>query len=318
MEIAPDLVRRLKRLRLGGLLPALPDRATQARQAKLAPLEFLELLLQDEIDRRDSQGLVRRLEAAGFEELVTYEQLVWETAVSYDRARVRELFGLHWLGAQENVIFCGPVGVGKSWLARALGHSACRAGHHVRLQQGRQAAPCPASVARRQLLRARTAHLARPGPAHPRRLRPAQAHRPAVERHLRRPRRARSARRDDPHEQPGRGRMGRPLRRPHPRQQCTRSLRAPRPSDHHGGAEPARRPGPQPGQGRAPPLENHAAGGIARYGSTGERGATRLYGPRSCARALPKRRSAPKGLARSAQDAVSRERLPALRVGESF
>jgi hypothetical protein len=45
MEIAPDLVRRLKRLRLGGLLPTLPDRATHARQVKLAPLEFLELLL---------------------------------------------------------------------------------------------------------------------------------------------------------------------------------------------------------------------------------------------------------------------------------
>jgi len=132
MEIAPDLVRRLKRLRLGGLLPTLPDRATHARQAKLAPLEFLELLLQDEIDRRDSQGLTRRIEAAGFEEIVAYEQLVWDTPVSYDRARVRELFALHWLGAQENVIFCGPVGVGKSWFAQALGHSACRAGHHVR------------------------------------------------------------------------------------------------------------------------------------------------------------------------------------------
>jgi DNA replication protein DnaC len=132
MDIAPDLVRRLKRLRLGGLLPTLPDRATHARQSKLAPLEFLELLLQDEIDRRDSQGLTRRIEAAGFEELVSYEQLVWDTPVSYDRARVRELFGLHWLGAQENVIFCGPVGVGKSWFAQALGHSACRGGHHVR------------------------------------------------------------------------------------------------------------------------------------------------------------------------------------------
>ena len=57
MDIAPDLVRRLKRLRLGSLVPTLPDRATQARQAKLSPLEFLELLLQDEIDRRESQGL---------------------------------------------------------------------------------------------------------------------------------------------------------------------------------------------------------------------------------------------------------------------
>ena len=63
---------------------------------------------------------------------MTYEQLVWDTPVSYDRARVRELFALHWLAAKENVIFCGPVGVGKSWFAQALGHSACRAGHRVR------------------------------------------------------------------------------------------------------------------------------------------------------------------------------------------
>mgnify|MGYP000291452225 CR=1 FL=1 len=49
--IAPDLVRRLKRLRLGGLLPTLPDRAIAARQGNLSPLEFLELCLQDEIDR---------------------------------------------------------------------------------------------------------------------------------------------------------------------------------------------------------------------------------------------------------------------------
>ncbi len=118
MEIAPDLVRRLKRLRRGGLVPTLPDRATHARQAKLSPVEFLELLLQDEIDRRDSQGLARRVEAAGFDEVVTYEQLVWDTPVSYARARVRELFALHGLAAKENVIFCGPVGVGKSWFAR--------------------------------------------------------------------------------------------------------------------------------------------------------------------------------------------------------
>ena len=83
MEITPDLVRRLKRLRLGGLLPTLPDRAAHARQAKLSPLDFLELLLQDEIDRRNSQGLALRLAAAGFEELVSYEQLVWDTPVSY-------------------------------------------------------------------------------------------------------------------------------------------------------------------------------------------------------------------------------------------
>jgi DNA replication protein DnaC len=132
MEIPPDLVRHLKRLRLGGLLPTLPDRATHARQAKLSPLEFLELLLQDEIDRRNSRGLQQRLVTAGFEEEVPPEAITWETPVSYDRPRVRELFGLHWFAQRENVIFTGPVGVGKSYFAQALGHTACRAGHPVR------------------------------------------------------------------------------------------------------------------------------------------------------------------------------------------
>jgi DNA replication protein DnaC len=130
--IAPDLVRRLKRLRLGGLLPTLADRATAARQGNLSPLEFLELLLQDEIDRRDSHGLAGRIAAAGFEEVVSLEQVAWESPVSFDRPRVRELFSLAWLREHENVIFYGPVGVGKTFLACALGHSACRAGARVR------------------------------------------------------------------------------------------------------------------------------------------------------------------------------------------
>jgi DNA replication protein DnaC len=132
MTIAPDLVRRLKRLRLGGLVPTLAGRVSAAHQAKLSPLEFLELLLQDEIDRRESHTLSQRLTAAGFEETVSVEQIVWDTPVSFDRPRVRDLFNLQWLAAHENVIFCGPVGVGKTFLACALGHSACRAGARVR------------------------------------------------------------------------------------------------------------------------------------------------------------------------------------------
>ena len=51
---------------------------------------------------RDSQGLTRRVEVAGFEEVVTAEQIVWDTPVSFDRPRVRELFGLHWLGQRRS------------------------------------------------------------------------------------------------------------------------------------------------------------------------------------------------------------------------
>src|SRR5260370_20102600 len=79
LDLTPDLVRRPKRLRLGGLLPTLPDRVTYARQGKLSHVEFLELLLQDEIDRRDSHGLTLRLEQAAFEETATFEQIVWDS-----------------------------------------------------------------------------------------------------------------------------------------------------------------------------------------------------------------------------------------------
>ena len=52
--------------------------------------------------------------------------------MSYDRPRVRDLSIVQWLAEHDKVIFCGPVGVGKSFRAQALGHSACRAGHRVR------------------------------------------------------------------------------------------------------------------------------------------------------------------------------------------
>jgi hypothetical protein len=100
LDLTPDLVRRLKRQRTGGLLSTLPDRVTHARQGKLIHVEFLELLLQDEIDRRDGNGLTLRLEQAAFEEAATLEQIVWDSPVSFDRARVRELFSLHWLASR--------------------------------------------------------------------------------------------------------------------------------------------------------------------------------------------------------------------------
>ena len=102
-----------------------------ARKKKLPELEFLELVLHDEIERRDHHNLSLRLERAGFEEEHTLESFDWDTPITFDRDRVRDLFGLGFLERHENVIFLGPVGVGKTFLACALGHAACRAGHDV-------------------------------------------------------------------------------------------------------------------------------------------------------------------------------------------
>jgi predicted ATPase len=107
MEVKPSLKAVLKRLKLSGLVPILPDRVAYAQKAALHPLDFLELTLQDEIDRREQKNLTNRLD------------------------RVRDLFNLTFLERREDIIFLGPVGVGKTLLASALGHTACRAGRRV-------------------------------------------------------------------------------------------------------------------------------------------------------------------------------------------
>jgi DNA replication protein DnaC len=131
MEVTQSLKTVLKRLKLSGTLATMPDRVAYARKAKLSELDFLELVLQDEIDRRDHKNLAQRLDRAGFEEEQTLEGFDWDAPVTFDRDRVRDLFSLGFIERQEDVIFLGPVGVGKTFLACAVGHAACRAGHEV-------------------------------------------------------------------------------------------------------------------------------------------------------------------------------------------
>jgi DNA replication protein DnaC len=130
-SVSADLKQVLKRLKLGGLLPILPDRLALAKQRQMDYGSFLELVLSDEISRREQGNLERRLRAAGFEEVVTLEQWDDTANVQYDRQLLQELFGLHFLERHEHVLMVGPVGVGKSFLVSALGHAACRAGYSV-------------------------------------------------------------------------------------------------------------------------------------------------------------------------------------------
>jgi DNA replication protein DnaC len=131
MSIQPELKTVLKRLKLSGMLATLPDRIAYARQEKLDYTQFLELVLSDEAERRDQKHVTNRLTAAGFEEECTLERFDWSANIRIDKARLMDLFGLHFVERRENVIFCGPVGVGKSFLAQALGHAACRANYRV-------------------------------------------------------------------------------------------------------------------------------------------------------------------------------------------
>jgi len=127
MEINESLKTVLKRMRLSGMLSTMPDRIAYAKKTKMSQQDFLELVLQDEIDRRDQVGLMNRLQKAQFEEEQVFENFDWDAEITFDRDKVRDLFSLGFLDRKEDVIFMGQAGVGKTFLASALGHSACRA-----------------------------------------------------------------------------------------------------------------------------------------------------------------------------------------------
>ncbi len=131
MSLDPDLLRLLKRLKLGALAPTLPERLALARAQRLDYAAFLTLILADEVQRRDQQSLDRHLDQAGFEERASLDRFDWSGPLQLDRRHLQELFSLQFLAAKEHVILVGPVGVGKTFLAQALGAAAVRAGHSV-------------------------------------------------------------------------------------------------------------------------------------------------------------------------------------------
>jgi DNA replication protein DnaC len=131
METTAELKHLLKALRLSPLLTTLPERVAYAKGNKLTHLEFLELLFSDEVERRSQDALQRRLKKAKVDHDQVLERFDWDSKVTIDRDRLKGLIGLDWIERRENVILTGPVGVGKTFIANALAHTACRRGKNV-------------------------------------------------------------------------------------------------------------------------------------------------------------------------------------------
>lgn len=126
------LTTALRTLKLSGMLDSLDARLTQARSGDLGHLEFLQVLCEDEITRRDSAALGRRLRRARFEQEATFEGFDFTANPKLPAAAIRDLAGQRWLQAGESIIVFGPAGVGKTHLAQALAHTAIRAGAEAR------------------------------------------------------------------------------------------------------------------------------------------------------------------------------------------
>jgi len=132
-SISAELIAALKRLRLGGLLPTLAERFTLAEKEDTPYEDLLLMLLVDEISRRDSTASIRRAEQAGLDPDMVLERWDKSAKVTYDRRVMNELVSLRFVEDHRNAVVLGPVGVGKTFLANALGHLCCRAGFNVRL-----------------------------------------------------------------------------------------------------------------------------------------------------------------------------------------
>ena len=131
MSRAHQLEPTLRALGLSGMLDTLETRLAQAHAGELGHLEFLATLCQDEITRRDAAALERRIRAARFEAGATLEEFDFTFNPKIPAAVIRDLATLAFLAAGESVILHGPVGVGKTFIAQALGQQACRRGHSV-------------------------------------------------------------------------------------------------------------------------------------------------------------------------------------------
>ena len=131
MKIDGQIESKLKLLRLTGMLQTLAVRLKQAEESNSGYLEFLMTLLEDEYERRQSGSLLKRLKKAGFEAEKTLEGFDFAFNPQIPAKKIKQLASCAYIDNKENIFLLGPVGVGKSHIAQALGHLACRMGYDV-------------------------------------------------------------------------------------------------------------------------------------------------------------------------------------------
>ncbi len=117
---------QLKSLKLSGILENLDLRLTEAQQNQLAYSEFLTMLLTDEIETRNTRKLKRLLHHAGLGMEKTLETFDFSFNPSIQAGHIRELATCRFIERGEGIFFIGPTGTGKTHLAKALCHQACR------------------------------------------------------------------------------------------------------------------------------------------------------------------------------------------------
>lgn len=124
--VTPELKALLRRVKLGRCLDTLPERLALAQTGQMGHAEFLELVLADEVSRRETSSAALRARTAGLDPAMTLDRWDDTAQITYDRNVWNELCSLRFVESGHNALILGPVGVGKTFLATALGHAAIR------------------------------------------------------------------------------------------------------------------------------------------------------------------------------------------------
>jgi DNA replication protein DnaC len=126
---------QLHQLGLAGMAKAFAEIEASSEAAQMTHPEWLGLLLEREVSHRRDKRLTARLRYARLRHNAAVEDVDYRAPRGLDRALFRTLAEGSWIDAHDNLILCGPTGIGKSWLAAALGHKACRDNRSVLYQR---------------------------------------------------------------------------------------------------------------------------------------------------------------------------------------
>ena len=127
-----ELTKALNQLRLGGMAEVVETRILQAQSEKMAPIDFIGALVSDELARRSTRLVDRRMKQAQFRDPQrTLDNFDFDFNKKINRRLIFDLATGHFIAQREDALFLGPPGTGKSHLAQAIGQAAIRQGHRV-------------------------------------------------------------------------------------------------------------------------------------------------------------------------------------------
>lgn len=125
----------LRSLKLTGMLEAFQQQIQQPQLHDLPFEDRFALLVEAECSQREQARLKRLLRQAQFRQQSAPEDIDWRAGRGLDKSLMASLASCEWIRQAHNLLVTGSSGVGKSWIAQALGHAACRKGFSVRYER---------------------------------------------------------------------------------------------------------------------------------------------------------------------------------------